>query len=92
MFNNSPKKIKKFSIDIGKHSVNLFLIFLIKIYRKFVSPYLGNNCRFYPTCSEYAEECFKSFNVFKALYLSIYRVIRCNPFSKGGYDPVVHKH
>jgi hypothetical protein len=90
MFNNLQKKIKK--ISIGKDTVNLFFIFLIKIYRKFVSPYLGNNCRFYPTCSEYAEECFKSFNVFKALYLSLYRVLRCNPLSKGGYDPVIHKH
>ncbi len=72
--------------------LNIFFIFLIKIYKKFISPYLGDNCRFYPTCSEYAEECFKSFNIFKALYLSAYRIIRCNPFSKGGCDPVVHKH
>ena len=45
-------------------------------------------CRFTPTCSNYAKECFQKFNFFKAFSLSIFRIIRCNPLSKGGYDPV----
>lgn len=95
MFNISQKrKNSTVSRKISKYIyvLNIFFIFIIKIYKKFISPYLGDNCRFYPTCSEYAEECFKSFNIFKALYLSAYRILRCNPLSKGGYDPVVHKH
>ena len=46
------------------------------------------SCRYYPSCSEYAKETFKKYNPFKALVLSLFRIIRCNPFSKGGYDPV----
>lgn len=45
-------------------------------------------CRYYPTCSNYAIEAYKKFNFFYASFLTIYRVLRCNPFSKGGYDPV----
>ncbi len=45
-------------------------------------------CRYRPTCSQYAKESFQKRNFFVALWLSIYRILRCNPFSKGGYDPV----
>ncbi|MCL4542752.1 MAG: membrane protein insertion efficiency factor YidD [Deltaproteobacteria bacterium] len=68
--------------------LNKIFIGIINFYRRIISPLLPQSCRFYPTCSEYALECFKSFNFFKALYLSFYRVLRCNPLSKGGYDPV----
>ncbi len=67
---------------------NKIFIGIISFYKRIISPLLPQSCRFYPTCSEYAIECFKSFNVFKALYLSLYRILRCNPLSKGGYDPV----
>lgn len=46
------------------------------------------NCRFYPSCSEYSKQAFKKYNFLKALFLSFYRIIRCNPFSKGGYEPL----
>ncbi|MDA8298824.1 MAG: membrane protein insertion efficiency factor YidD [Deltaproteobacteria bacterium] len=73
--------------------LNKFFIVLINFYRKLISPLLPQSCRFYPTCSEYAVECFQTFGFFKAFFLSIYRIIRCNPLSKGGYDPVdKHAH
>jgi putative membrane protein insertion efficiency factor len=65
-------------------------IFLIKIYKKYLSP--GNFgikiCIFEPSCSRYAVEALEKHGAIKGLYLTTYRIIRCNPFSKGGYDPV----
>lgn len=46
------------------------------------------HCRYSPTCSNYALEAYQKFNFFKASFLTFYRILRCNPFSKGGYDPV----
>ena len=63
-------------------------IYLIRFYQKAISPLLGANCRYNPTCSEYCIECFEKYNFFKAIYLSCKRIIRCHPFSDSGYDPV----
>ena len=63
-------------------------IFLIKFYQLIVSPFLGKNCRFTPTCSRYAEEAIKSHGMFKGGKLSIQRLLRCHPWGKSGYDPV----
>jgi putative membrane protein insertion efficiency factor len=68
--------------------VKEILIFLIKIYKKYISPLLPKSCRFYPTCSEYAIESLRKYGVLKGSIKSIYRILRCNPFNKGGYDPV----
>ncbi|MCR4608685.1 MAG: membrane protein insertion efficiency factor YidD [Eubacterium sp.] len=69
--------------------MNKVCICLIKFYRKHISPLKGHGtCRFYPTCSAYAIECYRKYNFFKATGLAVWRIIRCNPFSKGGYDPV----
>jgi len=57
-------------------------------YKKFISPFLPDACRFYPTCSEYAAEAITKHGVFKGILLAIWRVLRCNPYCKGGYDPV----
>lgn len=66
-----------------------FLIFLIKLYQKYISPLKGRpTCKFTPTCSEYAIEALKKHGVIKGSLLAIWRILRCNPFSKGGYDPV----
>lgn len=62
-------------------------IFFIKIYQKIPGKW-HNYCKFRPTCSEYAIGVFNEFGFFKGLYLSIKRVIKCNPRSKGGYDPI----
>ena len=63
------------------------LIFLIKLYQKIPGPW-HHFCKFRPTCSEYAIGCLEEFGFFKGTYLSIKRIIRCNPRSKGGYDPI----
>ena len=64
------------------------LIFLLKGYKKIISPILPGACRFTPTCSEYAMEAIEKFGAIKGSLLSAYRVLRCNPFCRGGYDPV----
>lgn len=63
-------------------------IIFIKGYRKYISPLLGANCRFTPTCSEYAIQAYEKYNFFKATFLVIWRILRCNPFCKGGHDPL----
>jgi putative membrane protein insertion efficiency factor len=67
------------------------MIGLIKLYRKFISPIKPPCCRFTPTCSEYALEAFIKRGFFLGFILTVWRVLRCNPFSKGGYDPVPEK-
>ena len=64
------------------------LIFLIKFYRKYISPMKSTKCPYFPTCSEYGMEAIEKHGALKGGFLAIYRIIRCNPFSKGGYDPV----
>ena len=67
------------------------MIWLIGLYRKFISPLKPPCCRFTPTCSAYALEAFKKRGFFVGLILTVGRVFRCNPFFKGGYDPVPEK-
>ena len=64
------------------------LIAMIRGYKKHISPSLPNACRFSPTCSEYAIQALEEWGVIRGLGLAIWRVLRCNPFCKGGYDPV----
>ena len=64
------------------------LVFLVKIYQYAVSPLLGRNCRFEPTCSEYAVEALQRYGVLKGIWLATRRVGRCHPWHPGGYDPV----
>lgn len=66
-------------------------IFPIKLYKKYISPLLGDHCRFYPTCSEYMMQAIQTHGVLKGLILGLYRLLRCNPWGKGGYDPVPPK-
>ncbi|MGI6620943.1 MAG: membrane protein insertion efficiency factor YidD [Bacillota bacterium] len=64
------------------------LLFLIKIYQKYVSPAKGRVCKYYPTCSEYARQAIIAHGPLKGVVLAAWRIMRCNPFSRGGYDPV----
>ena len=67
------------------------LIFLIKIYKKTISPFLGNlgiHCKYYPSCSEYTKQAIEKYGVIKGCLLGAKRILKCNPFSKGGYDPL----
>ena len=64
------------------------MIGLLKFYQKFISPIKPSCCRFTPTCSTYAIEAFRKRGFFVGFILTVWRILRCNPFCKGGYDPV----
>ena len=65
------------------------LIKIIKFYQILISPHLGSNCKFYPTCSNYAIEALRKYGFFKGFYLSVSRILKCNPWNKNcGCDPV----
>tara|TARA_B100000214_G_C23868046_1_gene581236 strand:- start:268 stop:510 length:243 start_codon:yes stop_codon:yes gene_type:complete len=67
------------------------LILIIKTYQLFISPIIGQNCRYLPTCSEYTVECLKKFGTIKGIYLSFKRISKCHPWGSHGYDPVPNK-
>ena len=64
------------------------LIAMIRFYQKFLSPLKHTRCPYTPTCSQYGLEAIKKYGAFKGSLLACWRILRCNPFSKGGYDPV----
>jgi hypothetical protein len=64
------------------------LIALIRVYQWLISPWLGNHCRFYPSCSEYAREAIERHGVVRGVWLAIRRLLRCHPWHPGGIDPV----
>lgn len=65
-----------------------FLLWLVRFYRGAISPLHRPCCRFIPTCSQYAVEAIEKYGAIKGGYLALRRILRCNPFHKGGYDPV----
>ena len=67
------------------------LLILIRGYQLIISPLLGSNCRFMPTCSEYAMESFKSYGLIKGFFLTIKRIGKCHPWGSHGYDPIPTK-
>jgi uncharacterized protein len=67
------------------------LLVPIKFYQLFISPFLGSNCRFQPTCSQYAYDSVKSHGFFKGFILSVKRIGKCHPWHEGGFDPVPKK-
>lgn len=66
--------------------VSAVLIFMVRAYQVAISPYLGNHCRFYPSCSRYAILAIRKNGAFKGTFKAILRILRCNPFSPGGID------
>ncbi len=84
--------------DTGENPQNTFqkinsilakgAIYLIRFYQKFISPGLPHSCRFYPTCSEYSIQAISKYGILKGGIMSLWRILRCNPFNPGGYDPV----
>ena len=64
----------------------------IKGYKYLISPLLGNSCRYFPTCSDYSVEALKTYGFLKGFYMSIIRILSCNPFKEGGIDPVIKKN
>lgn len=76
---------------MGLKAVSMFkraLLFALEIYRRLLSPFLPNSCRFTPTCSCYAKEAVERHGALKGSYLSVKRILKCHPFHPGGYDPV----
>ncbi len=71
--------------------IKKIVIFPIKLYKKYISPLLGDNCRYHPSCSSYMINAIEIHGIFKGIILGIYRILRCNPFSSGGFDPVPPK-
>ena len=68
--------------------INGFLNKIIRLYQRALSPFLPAGCRFYPTCSEYSAQALERYNIFKALGLSLVRLLKCHPYHSGGSDPV----
>ena len=67
------------------------LVFFINWYQKNISSWLESKnikCKYYPTCSEYTKQAITKYGAIKGICLGVFRIIRCNPFSKGGYDPL----
>ena len=65
-----------------------FLILLIRIYQITLSPFIGRSCRYYPTCSNYGIEAIQKYGAIKGSWLTIKRILSCNPWGGSGYDPV----
>ena len=65
-----------------------FLIKMIIFYQKAISPWFGPRCKFEPTCSEYTKQAIEKYGALKGTIKGLKRILRCNPFSKGGYDPL----
>lgn len=82
-FNNDP-----YYRNIIKHIFLNFIILLLIIYQKIISPFFGQRCRFIPTCSNYSIAALKKYGFIKGFILSIKRICKCHPWNKGGYDPI----
>ena len=67
------------------------LIALLRGYKRYISPHLGHHCRFVPTCSEYAMQALATHGLLKSVLLTVWRLLRCQPFARFGYDPVPPK-
>lgn len=80
MANPMTNRLRRYSI--------LILKFPIRAYQYLISPLLGSNCRFYPSCSHYALEAIETHGPLKGSWLGLKRILRCHPFSEGGIDPV----
>ena len=79
-WSNVIRSIKRLPAD--------FLILLIRIYQVTLSPWIGNSCRYTPTCSNYGIEAIRKYGFFKGGWLTFKRILSCNPWGGSGYDPV----
>ncbi len=74
--------------DINSFSAKKLFVLFIKFYQKVISPYFGKNCKHHPSCSHFGVEAIEKHGVIKGLIITTARILRCNPWSLGGYDPV----
>jgi uncharacterized protein len=66
----------------------VLVVLPIRLYQRLISPALGSRCKYYPSCSEYAAQAVERFGILRGLVLAAWRLLRCNPWSHGGFDPV----
>ena len=81
-------------IQVGKklnRNLRNILIYLVNIYQYIISPFFPNNCRYFPSCSEYSINALKKFGIFKGSYLTIIRILKCNPIFDSKFDPIPDK-
>lgn len=71
-----------------RNPVVFFLIWLVRVYKLAISPFLGRSCRFHPTCSEYTLEALQKHGLVRGVWLAVKRIARCHPWHPGGFDPV----
>lgn len=83
MFRKIVEQIRKLGVKIA--------VLFISLYRYMISPFLGDNCRFYPSCSSYAREAIETFGILYGCWLTIKRIAKCHPWHSGGYDPIPKK-
>ncbi|WP_084005370.1 membrane protein insertion efficiency factor YidD [Gilvimarinus polysaccharolyticus] len=88
MAKNRPQARSGRSNTAGYICVSWLAVKLIHIYRYLLSPWVGNQCRFYPTCSHYSEEAINRFGFIKGVYLTFCRLLKCHPWHPGGFDPI----
>ena len=84
-------KLKFYLTPSGQKYKNLpgrLFILMIRVYQYILSPFFGKYCRYYPTCSAYSIEAINKYGIIKGLYLSVKRILSCNPWGGHGYDPV----
>ena len=79
-------------LDAVNAGLNAVFIGLIRVYQYTLSPMLGQRCKYYPSCSNYAIGALREHGPIKGIGLASWRLLRCNPFSNGGYDPVPPRH
>ena len=90
MYNTIKEKLF-FLVQFVLDLMQKLLLLFIRFYQLAISPHLGRNCRFTPTCSQYAYIAITRFGVIKGTYLAVRRLLKCHPFHAGGYDPVPEK-
>ena len=76
---------------VKKLLINIFIL-IIRFYQILISPLLGSNCRFLPTCSEYTIESIKAYGLIKGISISLKRISSCHPFGKKGFDPIIKEN
>ena len=83
----SEPKLKELSFSLN-NIPRLLILLLVRFYQKVISPGLPNTCRFYPSCSHFTYQAIYKYGVLKGGIMSTWRILRCNPFNPGGFDPV----
>ena len=80
--------MRRIVVQTMRNPVKALFVGLIGVYQTVISPGIPSRCKYYPSCSQYALDAVREYGAFRGLVLAAWRILRCNPFSYGGYDPV----